>query len=271
MNKNEAFEFIKSIIDHICTDFCDEDSECVTHPLRCAWKPFELSFDSGITKLVLLIKGEPYVIKIPYSCYFNDDGYMDACRDWEEEMDDELSCAKSDEEKEEIFARYRECEPADSDFYDHFEGAWCSAIDFIPTCSNNTWDYCALETAIYQEAVERGLGAYFAEEGLLGFIDDHPVYYQTRCVPFDDSDIDWDSDEVQKKSDQSEEICKKLGISCFNAVWIADFIAAYGESELARLDEFLSELKIGDLRECNIGYLDNTPILFDYSGYREWD
>jgi hypothetical protein len=270
MNKNEVFDFIKSVIDYIDDGFCDEDNECVIHPLRRAFKPFELSFDSGITKLVLLIKGEPYVIKIPYHCYFNDDDYSNAYRDWEMEQDDELSRANSEEEKQSIIARFREDEPCEGDFYDAFKGAWCNSIDFVPTVAP-MWDYCALETAIYQEAAERGFGTYFAEEGILGFIGDHPVYYQTRCIPFSDTDIDWNSEEVKKKSNKSEEICKKLGINCFNSIWIADFIAAYGEDELSRLDGFLSELRIGDLRDCNIGYLDGAPILFDYSGYREWE
>jgi hypothetical protein len=45
----------------------------------------------------------------------------------------------------------------------------------------------------------------------------------------------------------------------------------YGLDEFIRLDAFLNEMQIGDLRDCNIGYLDNAPILFDYSGFRHWD
>ena len=64
---------------------------------------------------------------------------------------------------------------------------------------------------------------------------------------------------------------EKLETYCFNAWWITDFLAMYGEEEFKALSDFLREMQIDDLRDCNVGYLDGAPILFDYSGFRQWE
>ena len=157
-----------------------------------------------------------------------------------------------------------------NDFYYELEGA--SNINLGPNIEPAIpdWDYCRLESVIYQLAVEEGLGAYFAEEAYLGSIGDSPVYYQTRCTPLTEMTIDRDSREYKRKENKSRKVCEKLHIYCFDEMWIADFLEMYGKKEFKRLNDFLERYEISDLRRCNIGYLDKAPILFDYSGFREW-
>ena len=244
MTKEQVFELLDKAITHIDENFNAEEREFfLDDPLRMANLPFEFSIDSGISKAVILIKGEPFVIKIPFFKYYDDDDY------WVEEEEEEI-----DEDR----------------FYYDLEGASNINLGEGIEPAIPDWDYCRLESVIYQLALEEGLGAYFAEEGYLGTIDNTPVYYQTRCIPMSDMTIDYDSAEYEKKSNKSRKICENLKADCFNALWISDFIDMYGEEEFKRLNTFLKRYEIEDLRMANIGYLDGAPILFDYSGYRVW-
>ena len=116
-------------------------------------------------------------------------------------------------------------------------------------------------------------GMYFAEERLMGTLtcSGLPVYYQTRCTPLCNLEYDYASAEYERKSEKAHLTCKELDAYCFNPLWIADFVEQYGKEEFRRLSLFLDEMSIGDLRDCNIGYLDGAPILFDYSGFRHWN
>jgi hypothetical protein len=289
MTKEQVFNLLNKSISHINERFCAEERELyLDDQLEVADLPFEYSIDSGITKAVIIIKGASFVIKIPFFKIWYEDSYSDAHYDWEESQDEAIAeyADKRRQETndpnyvltiEEIIKcraafekEYPEPQADDEQFYYDVEGA--SNIDLgegadpaIPD-----WDYCRLESVIYQLATEEGLGAYFAEEAYLGTIDNTPVYYQTRCTPMSSMSIDYDNEENSKKSATSKQVCKDLKIDCFNPIWIADFINVYGIEEFTRLNKFLNRYEITDLRTCNIGYLDGAPILFDYSGFRDW-
>lgn len=259
ITKEEFLSLLQKNISCIDSKLCSNNYEDILEiPLRDCLMPCDWSIEAGISKAVFLIKGADYVIKLPFLSRFDEDGYQDAVYDWEHQDED---------------AEDRLPEPQEDDDYWYYEftGASSQAFDDDAFYDYVDWDYCNLETRLYQEAVTRGLGAYFAEESLLGYIDDHPVYCQTRCTPLCALEIDYCSEDYEKKTKASRATCKELNIECFNSYWISDFISAYGTDELKRLYEFLREFNIDDLRDCNIGYLDGAPILFDYSGYREWD
>lgn len=290
MTKERVFELLNKAILHIGENFNAEEKEYfLDEPLRKANLPFEWSTDSGISKAVILIKGADFVIKMPFFKIYDDDSFNSACADWsynrscalkqflekrqKEENSDTYSL--SQEETIDFYEKWEKENPEPDEneeeyFYYDIEGA--SNIDLgvnsEPTIPD--WDYCRLESIIYQLAVEEGLGAYFAEEGYLGTIDQTPVYYQVRCTPMSEMVIDYNSAEYEKKSNKSRKICENLKADCFNAFWISDFIDMYGEEEFKRFNNFLERYEIGDLRTCNIGYLDDAPILFDYSSYRDW-
>ena len=284
MTKEAVFKILENAISHIDEKFCAENVDSIDDQLQSAEVPFEYSVDSGITKAVILIKGAPYVIKIPFYCRFDEDAFNDATLCYEEDREEALECAAAarriDTDNEnyiltnkEIMAVYKKFDaenkaPKEEDFYYDY---WCAKDIDLDGKEEflSEWDYCGLESHIYSLAVKEGLGAYFAEEGLLGEIDNTPVYYQTRCIPMDTIHINRGSEEFKRKKAISIVYCKEHKISCFNEIWIADFIEMYGGDEFKRLDNFLERYDIGDLRACNIGYLDGAPILFDYSGYRD--
>lgn len=277
IDKEEFLSYLQKNISHIDSKLCYDNYECALEdPLRDSVLPCDWSMESGATKAVFLIKGADYVIKIPFPCWFDEDSYNDAVSDWEYLKDEyfsdkvlvegEPTTAQSKEWMKEFKESTPEPQAEDDQWYYDFSGAETQAFDDDEFYEYSPWDYCNLESKLYQEAVNRGLGAYFAEEALLGYIGDHPVYYQTRCTILD---VERYGDEYEKKTSRSETVCSKLNIECFNSLWIADFLDVYGEDELKRLWEFLQEFHISDLRDCNVGYLDDAPILIDYSGFRE--
>jgi hypothetical protein len=247
MTKTQVFELLYKAIKHIEQNFNAEDREYyIDNPLSEANLPFEFSVESGISKAVIIIKDLPFVIKMPFFKIYDEDGYNCLHADWswnkQEAIDDFVSQFKKEKglnsypppqmmEKfcEEWIAENPE--PSDEEiYYCDIEGASNIDLDDMPAIPD--WDYCRLEQVIYQLALEEGLGAYFAEEGYLGTIDQTPVYYQTRCTPLSEMNINYDSEEYKKKSDKSEAICQELGIGCFNEIWIYDFVNLYGKGRV---------------------------------------
>lgn len=253
MTKQEVLALLDDAIgafDSRLSAYTFDTIEDILHEARL---PFQWSAASGITKAALLIKDADFVIKIPFTHAFQEEDYDDAVYAWEEQNDDTAP----------------EPDASDDKWYWEFEAA--DSIPNVTGLYGPKWDYCNCEVNTYELACQRGLGQYFAEESLLGYIGDHPIYTQVRCTPMSDIEVNYASDEYKQKKRISDSICKELDVYNFNSVWIADFITFYGEKELERLDLFLREYDINDLRDCNIGYLDGAPILFDYSSYREWD
>ena len=289
MTKEKVFELLNNAISHIGANFnSDEVESYLNDQLTEGNFPVgEYSIDSGISKAVIIIQGAPFVIKMPFFTIYESSTYDEDLRSWEQGLDEAINeYAKkrvietgneenyilTHEELQLIRKQYKEYnpEPTTEDYYYEIEGASNINLGDNIEPAIPDWDYCRLESVIYQLAVEEGLGAYFAEEGYLGTIDQTPIYYQTRCIPMSSITIDYRSKEYAQKESKSKSICDKLQIPCFDEVWISDFIDCYGEEEFKRLNSFLNRYEIEDLRRCNIGYLDNAPILFDYSGYRDW-
>ena len=294
-DKQIVFNFLQKAISSIEENFNSEEREFfLDDKLDRDNFPFEYSIDAGISKAVILIKGAPFVIKMPFFKIYDDEAYCADHQYWNEERDSafEEFCNQWHENKakenpsyeyqfgdltkqevDNFFEQYDKDHPEpeyNDEYYYDIEGASNIRLENGAEPTIPDWDYCRLETVIYQLDLEEGLGSYFADEGYLGTIDQTPVYYQTRCTPMNSISIDYHSKEYHDKEKKSEKICKDLDIICFNDIWIADFVDYYGIDEFKRLHDFLQRYEIGDLRTCNIGYLDGAPILFDYSGYRDW-
>lgn len=289
MTKEQVFNILQKTISHISENFCaDQREDYLDSQLKEHNLPFEYSIDDGVSKAVILIKGASFVIKIPFYTIFQEDYYNSDHYEWVEALQeaiDKYATQKAEEtnnaedsilSKEELSRITKEfteswAEPVSDDisYYETLQGAASIDLggdeDYIPD-----WNYCELETVIYRRAAAEGLARYFAEEECLGFIDNTPVYWQARCTPLSEISVDYHSDEYKRKQKTSQKLCDKLGTDCFNAIWIADFINLYGESEFERLVKFLDKYEIDDLRPCNIGYIDKAPVLFDFSGYRGW-
>lgn len=205
--------------------------------------PYTFTADHGISKLVLLIPHENFVIKIPFTGWFEEDEYDSDYAHWVDAIDDDD----------------RGPEPILENYYCPFEFANTPCIT-LPRAD----DYCALEVAIYEDAVKEDVAQYFAKEWKVDQINEISIYVQDRAKMLDEDKFD------ATVSETTTTRCALLDLRCFNSMWIADFFEAYGEDEFIKLSKFLKKHRIHDLHAGNLGYIDDMPVIIDYSCYREW-
>lgn len=239
----------------------------ISDPLHHAFRNNKFpshSVECGATKAVILIQGEPFVLKIPFSEYYSEDSF-----------ENEINFVQAEKNLDRSEAYEWVCENCDDgEFCYEFEMAKNDRLSITMLQKYQHLltgaDYCALETCYYEEAFARNLGDYFAAEEFVGYIQNIPVYKQQRVMPFYDY---YDLSSRKNKSfgaTATRERCEELHCCCFDELWIADFFDTYGEDEFIKLTAFLDEFNIGDLRRANIGYIDGLPILLDYAGYNEY-
>lgn len=184
----------------------------------------------GATKLVLIPLNEKddYVIKIPYTgSYYHESGYYNS---------------------DTIYY------PPRTDYYDYI------AADN----DERSWDYCASEVKRYLLAEKEGFAECFAKTKLLGYVNNYPIYIQEKCITFSD---------CKNKHKHSEEERLKTSKCCnfyygINKDWLTDFRLYYGEKFLLKFINFINNMQWDDdLRNENIGYIKNRPVLIDYAGF----
>lgn len=127
------------------------------------------------------------------------------------------------------------------------------------------WDYCANEVKRYKTAEERGFANCFAKTELLGYVNNYPIYIQEKCITFSDckNKHHHSKEEISKTS----KFCNYFGI---NPSWLTDFRLYYSEKFLLQFINFIQDMNWDDdLRNDNIGYINNRPVLIDYSGFLE--
>lgn len=131
-------------------------------------------------------------------------------------------------------------------------------------CEDRPWDYCAGEVQRYTVAAEEGFADCFAKTEFLGDINGYPVYIQEKCTTFS---------ATRYKHKHSLEERRKTSKCCHNYSeidenWLTDFRLYYGEAKLIRFILFLKKHQWDDdLRNENIGYIEDRPVLIDYSGF----
>ena len=186
----------------------------------------------GATKLVLIPLDEDnqYVIKIPYTGSFSYySGYYSSY--------------------------YNNYHHGREDYWEFF-----AAED-----DERPWDYCAGERNRYIIAKEAGFAQCLAKTELLGYINDYPVYIQEKCTVFNNCKHNHKHSKYEKLITSS--YCKYYDI---NTDWLTDFRLYYGINMLVNFINFIQEKNWDDdLRDENIGYINNRPVLIDYSGFLE--
>ena len=207
---------------------------------------FEWTYDAGISKFVILIRGEPFVIKVPFHLLFDKDVYESDLEYWERG-------------EEEDFPK-----PIEEDYIHSFENAMNYHLEDALGTEFKGDDYCEIECSVYQAAENEGLAQYFAPTEWQDQAGETSIYIQLRVTPFE---AVYESALSDKETTTK---CDSLGVRCFNSLWIKDFFDFYGEDEFIKLDAFLKKYQIYDLHSGNLGYLDGAPILLDYSDFNEW-
>lgn len=139
---------------------------------------------------------------------------------------------------------------------------FCGAIS--DTCAFD-WDYCKVECDIFQKAKERDLEMCFAKTELIGTIKGYPIYAQEKAVIWENIHNYEDYDERER--DEIEEKTRSSGHRCFNSAWLLDFLDYYGEEIFNMFLDFIDDMCIDDLHSGNIGYINDRPVLVDYSDF----
>ena len=210
----------------------------------------DLAFGSGVSKYVILIKGENIVLKMPYQGMYDDESFEQDMRDYESNLDDGV---------ENLIA------PELSNYYFEFVEAKSDVVE-----TSNNWDYCALECAIYEAAEQEGLEAYFAKEEWYADVNGYPIYCQQRVNPLDALISSSKKTYPKDFGRATSKKCSDMGVRCINTIWVQDFFDYYGELEYKRLMDFLTKVGVYDLHSGNLGYYKGAPILLDYSDFKEW-
>ena len=239
-------EYILECLNKYCV-FDDElcagnFEEKIITPLKNAKCFNDWTFDSGLSKGVLIFGELDYVIKIPFSA------------EWIEE--DEYFY-----ETEDGTTEYETCGGCPGDLF--------CGVEVEGYSKRNSWDYCETEELRYLVAKKNGLAEHFAEIVFLGEAGGWPIYCQARACMFNSdastlSRINRTYTENDRKS--VETIQKETGMY-LNNEWLLDFLIFYGNERLFDFLRFCDEQKISDLHDGNIGYINGIPCLVDYSSY----
>ena len=136
---------------------------------------------------------------------------------------------------------------------------------FTGADTDNGWDYCEAEADKYQRAEEEGISMCFAKTEKIGEIDGYPIYMQELASIY--KNVDYQSSHTEEDSRQVNSICDSNNFYIFNIEWLSDAFHFYGEKIFHKLLEFIRTVGINDLHDGNIGYIENRPVLVDYSSF----
>ena len=217
--------------------------EQVVRPLENSeeFNQYDWTYDSGVSKGVLIFDDLDFVIKIPfYAEWFE-----------EEEID-------YDEENDEpIYADGYTSEYA-------FEGTQVEGF-----VKENNWDYCETETLVYEVAKRNSMEEHFAQTYLIGFAKGWPIYAQVRACMFR-SEESYSTRSKKNYTKEERETARKIREDerfYLDEEWLMDFIAYWGEERMLQFINFCNQWFIDDLHGGNLGYVCGVPCLVDYSSY----
>lgn len=252
---------------------------------------------TGASKVVLVLPNDDYVIKVPYQgadltsssdCLHMTNEDCEAYKKYQEELHRVLKLRREARKEQQVITSNAEvveevidasemyplpecpchgCEREEIEEYkEEFYNAVpyiedeCEREDFIDKYGTN--DYCAVETYLYERAVEYGVQDAFLEIKEIGMIGASRIYIQEK--------VDCDSSDKSSSSAEDRESYRSLAKSYrLSDVVGGLFLHDYGEEFVKKLVSFLEEYNISDLHNGNWTVVDGKPKLVDYGGYNE--
>lgn len=133
----------------------------------------------------------------------------------------------------------------------------------------SAYDYCDLETRNFAYAEEKGINIFFAESYFLSLYKGIRIYIQ-RKAECDEQEFD---DRLKKYA--SHYVSESCNEDVFDEV-VSDYVLNMDESESleaifgdvpAELYNLIEERNVNDLHCRNYGFIDEKPVIIDYSGY----
>lgn len=137
-------------------------------------------------------------------------------------------------------------------------------------------NYCQLEADNYKKACAYRVERVLLETALLCTLKNGIQLYVQPRYTIDNNDYIDDAVNrcrLQKKCNAHRKpIVSKVADGMYdgfrlNNLWLARTIQLYGKKFMRSLEKWTMENRIGDLHDCNVGWMNNKPIILDYSGY----
>lgn len=135
--------------------------------------------------------------------------------------------------------------------------------DVISSYDDYGYNYCELETEIYQKAIDDGVAEAFAGEWEIGVVNNIPVYAQEKVTSIGDSNSGATQADTEKILNQESYCYTPIESVAF----MADLLKYYGEEKFLKLLDFLKKEQLSDFHNGNIGYIGERPVFVDYSGF----
>ena len=143
----------------------------------------------------------------------------------------------------------------------------------IPRYERTKTNFCKLEVERYNDAISYGIEKILLPIQHLITINDLPIYiqlkYSTSYCELSNNEINKLRQTVDTISEQ--EICnisQEMNSMVTPAtLWKARVAQLYGLTFLRKLVEWSNDYEVNDLHNSNYGFKNNTPVIFDYSGY----
>lgn len=135
------------------------------------------------------------------------------------------------------------------------------------------YDYCLTEVLTYKAAKKIKLDNFFAKERIIGNINSTNIYIQEKIEPY--SIVFGKSSTPIKTTPEDLNNFDNLlyefdGISMdIPEDWLLSAMLYHGKAKTSRFIDFIQENRINDLHEENVGFIEDKPVIFDYSGYYE--
>lgn len=161
-------------------------------------------------------------------------------------------------------------------FIAHSIKNWVIKVPFLfsektSTGSRSLLNACKAEAEVYEKAVENGVDKYFAPMFYYKTVDGIPFYLQRKA----ECEIDRVTDTVYKyvsntykreffDSDEDYEDTINFEIDTMSD---EDALCAFFNGWKNELMDFLDEYEVNDFHAGNFGFINNEPVLIDYSGY----
>ena len=210
------------------TDEIDCDLDIISSMNDCYEGFYSLN---GASKYVLLNDTLPFVIKVPFNGY------------WEEDYNEET---------------------------DEYTGEF-SFVDFEGSHFSPHNNYCAGETIIYDMMCKYAFDMFFAETKFFKKIDETPIYIQEKVIPYSsDKSKNFRSIKTSKLAEKLASRTYINFPEAWIEAAICHYGKELTEAFIVYLssDDDVAEIIREDLHSSNFGYRENgEPCILDYSGY----
>ncbi len=142
---------------------------------------------------------------------------------------------------------------------DELEGAFLSL---------EPWNYCQQEVEKFNEIKGSKIEKMFVKTEFLTEVNGYPVYIQDYAESCHNNYIKHGgSSHTDKDENKIISLTEENNYKFIDVEWEADVFNRYGEEFYKLFKEEIDNYEIDDLREDNLGYVNECPVIIDYAGF----